>query len=87
VLGKGGEMTQTLYAHMNKIKIKRKTSTKRAGGVAQVVVCLHSNHEALSSNPSTTIKEKELCYVYTHSYMHTYIYVCVYMHACTCVYV
>jgi hypothetical protein len=22
--GKGGEMTQTLYAHMNKIKIKKK---------------------------------------------------------------
>jgi hypothetical protein len=24
--GKGGEMTQTLYAHMNKIKIKKKGS-------------------------------------------------------------
>jgi hypothetical protein len=24
--GKGGEMTQTLYAHMNKIKIKKKNS-------------------------------------------------------------
>jgi hypothetical protein len=24
VVGKGGEMTQTLYAHMNKIKIKKK---------------------------------------------------------------
>jgi hypothetical protein len=23
--GKGGEMTQTLYAHMNKIKIKKKS--------------------------------------------------------------
>jgi hypothetical protein len=23
-VGKGGEMTQTLYAHMNKIKIKKK---------------------------------------------------------------
>jgi hypothetical protein len=23
-LGEGGEMTQTLYAHMNKIKIKKK---------------------------------------------------------------
>jgi hypothetical protein len=23
--GKGGEVTQTLYAHMNKIKIKKKT--------------------------------------------------------------
>jgi hypothetical protein len=27
--GKGGEMTQTLYAHMNKIKIKK---NKRDGG-------------------------------------------------------
>jgi hypothetical protein len=41
--GKGGEMTQTLYAHMNKIKIKKKTlsqkhpSQKRAGRVAQGV--------------------------------------------------
>jgi hypothetical protein len=26
--GKGGEMTQTLYAHMNKIKIKKKINLK-----------------------------------------------------------
>jgi hypothetical protein len=25
--GKGGEMTQTMYAHMNKIKIKKKLPT------------------------------------------------------------
>jgi hypothetical protein len=27
--GKGGEMTQILYAHMNKIKIKKKTEKKQ----------------------------------------------------------
>jgi hypothetical protein len=32
---------------------------KRAGGVAQVVECLPSQHEALSSNPCTT-KNKEI---------------------------
>jgi hypothetical protein len=39
--GKGGEMMQTLYAHMNKIKIKKKRKKKaiikRAGRVAQGV--------------------------------------------------
>jgi hypothetical protein len=31
-VGQGGEMTQALYAHMNnkKIKIKNKTSTRKA---------------------------------------------------------
>jgi hypothetical protein len=33
--GKGGEMTQTSYAHMN--KRKKKTTKGGAGGVAQVV--------------------------------------------------
>jgi hypothetical protein len=33
VWGNGGEMTQTLYAHMNKIKIfKNKKGRKREGG-------------------------------------------------------
>jgi hypothetical protein len=27
-VGEGGEMTQTLYAHMNKIKIKKKCKLK-----------------------------------------------------------
>jgi hypothetical protein len=27
--GDGGEMTQSLYAHMNKIKIKKKTKKRR----------------------------------------------------------
>jgi hypothetical protein len=26
--GEGGEMTQTLYAHMNKIKIKKRKETR-----------------------------------------------------------
>jgi hypothetical protein len=29
VRGKGGKMTQTLYAHMNKIKIKKKMKNKK----------------------------------------------------------
>jgi hypothetical protein len=29
--GEGGEMTQTLYAHMNKIKIKKKINPVPAG--------------------------------------------------------
>jgi hypothetical protein len=52
--GKGGQMTQTLYAHMNKRNFKKKEFNIRwASGVAQVVVCLPSKHEALSSNHST----------------------------------
>jgi hypothetical protein len=31
----------------------------RAGGIAQVVQCLFTNHEALSSNPNTIKKEKK----------------------------
>jgi hypothetical protein len=34
-------------------------NTKRAGRVAQVVECLPSNGEALSSNPSTAKKKKD----------------------------
>jgi hypothetical protein len=34
--GKGGEMTQTLYAHMNKIKIKKKD---QECGSRVVLVC------------------------------------------------
>jgi hypothetical protein len=30
--GKGGEMTQTLYAHMNKIKIKKKDQANAQRG-------------------------------------------------------
>jgi hypothetical protein len=29
--GKGGEMTQTLYAHMNKIKAKKEKRCKKKG--------------------------------------------------------
>jgi hypothetical protein len=29
----GGEMTQTLYAHMNKIKIKKKPILKKKDGI------------------------------------------------------
>jgi hypothetical protein len=29
-VGEGGEMTQTLYAHMNKIKIKKKKRKKKS---------------------------------------------------------
>jgi hypothetical protein len=35
--GKGGEMTQTLYAHMNKIKIKKKLHWSSKGNLVQVV--------------------------------------------------
>jgi hypothetical protein len=35
------------------------SNTKRAGGVAQVVECLLSKHEVLSSNSNTTKKKKE----------------------------
>jgi hypothetical protein len=31
-----GEMTQTLYAHMTKIKIKKKEKKKRLAGVANI---------------------------------------------------
>jgi hypothetical protein len=34
--GKGGEMTQTLYVHMNKIKIKNKT--KMSSGVNNAII-------------------------------------------------
>jgi hypothetical protein len=51
--GKGGEMTQTLYAHMNKGK-------KRAGRVAQVVGCLPCKSEALSSSTSTDKKKNKI---------------------------
>jgi hypothetical protein len=40
--------------------LSRKYPTqKRAGGVAQVVECLLSKHEVLSSNPSTRKKERQ----------------------------
>jgi hypothetical protein len=39
--------------------VSQKYSTqKRVGRVAQVVECLHSKHEALSSNPSSAGKKK-----------------------------
>jgi hypothetical protein len=31
----------------------------RAGGIAQVIECLHSENKALNSNPSTAKKKKE----------------------------
>jgi hypothetical protein len=37
--------------------VQNYSTPKRAGGVAQVVVCLPSKDEALSSNPSTEKKE------------------------------
>jgi hypothetical protein len=35
------------------------TSLETDGGVAQVMECLPSKHEAVSSNPSTTKEKKE----------------------------
>jgi hypothetical protein len=37
---------------------KKKTPQKRAGAVAQVVVCLPSKCEILSSNPNSAKKKK-----------------------------
>jgi hypothetical protein len=44
VVGKGGEMTQALYAHMNKIKIKKKKSATEAQGPPSLLpaLCLPS---------------------------------------------
>jgi hypothetical protein len=39
--------------------ISKLTRAKRVGGVAQVVECLSSKHEILSSHPTTTKKKKE----------------------------
>jgi hypothetical protein len=41
--------------------ISKITNTKRAGGIAQVVVCLPSKDRALSSNPCTAphLKKKK----------------------------
>jgi hypothetical protein len=36
----------------------KKPNTKRTGGVAQVIKCLLSKHEALSSNPAPPKKKK-----------------------------
>jgi hypothetical protein len=41
-----------------KIYLKKKESSRRTKGMAQVIECLLSKHESLSSNPSTT-KKKE----------------------------
>jgi hypothetical protein len=39
--------------------LKNKPKAKRAGGVAEVVECLPSKPEALSSNPSNSKKKKK----------------------------
>jgi hypothetical protein len=39
---------------------KKKKLKRRVEGVAQVVTCLHSKCEALSSNSSTTKKQRQL---------------------------
>jgi hypothetical protein len=46
---------------------QKKKKLKRVGGIAQVVQHLPQNHKTLSSNPSTTKKEKHLrlCYMNT----------------------
>jgi DNA-directed RNA polymerase subunit H (RpoH/RPB5) len=51
-------MTQALYAHMNKIKIKKNETEpehkmRSAEEAAQVLEHLCSKHKALSSNPNT----------------------------------
>jgi hypothetical protein len=42
-----------------KTTIKNKNKNKMAGGMAEVVECLPSNREDLSSNPITTKKTKK----------------------------
>jgi hypothetical protein len=46
--------------------LEKKPTQKRAGGVAQVVECLPSKGEALSSKPSTG-KKKRLFKIQLHS--------------------
>jgi hypothetical protein len=58
-------MTQALYAHMNNKKNKNKNS-HWADGVAQVVECLSSKHEALSSNLGTN-KKNSILKTFTNS--------------------
>jgi hypothetical protein len=69
--GAGGEMAQTMYAHMNKwineqqkikpgVKVHAShPSTQRAGGVGQMVECLPSKSAALSSKPQACQKKKK----------------------------
>jgi hypothetical protein len=50
--GKGGEMTQTLYAHMNKIKIKKKKrSVWDAISEKKLSVVDHACHPSDSGKP------------------------------------
>jgi hypothetical protein len=46
--GKGGEMTQTLFAHMNKIKNKKKKETFRSSGIDKVIRKKCLNHTSAS---------------------------------------
>jgi hypothetical protein len=53
-----GSISRKIVVHTNPgIKEYSKiTNMKRAGGVTQVVECLPSKYQSLSSNPSTTQK-------------------------------
>jgi hypothetical protein len=53
--GKGGEMTQTLYAHMNKIKIKKKE--RLLSFSAALDNCWHRAPPALLLSQTTAVIE------------------------------
>jgi hypothetical protein len=64
-----GEMTQTMYAHMNKKKIFKKT-----GSVAQV-----------QSSPKLYSENYIYIYMCVCVYIFLFIYICVYIYICVCV--
>jgi hypothetical protein len=54
-------------------------NTKKAGGVAQMVECLSSKNESLTSNPNTTNYVSMCIYIYMYIRMYIYMYTYTYI--------
>jgi hypothetical protein len=62
--GKRGEMTQTLYAHMNKIKIKKRVDIKKHLRHT-ITKCSINNHVRQQAFFDTTTPEERRCCLIT----------------------